>query len=260
MILFKNGILSVLILFCLASCGERTTPVTAPSTSLPQQIEEAHQKEALLSYEAVQWDFKLNFGGKERLNAKLTVLTNSTKGLLEMGDSTQIFFDQDRVYYSPNRGSNKGVRFDAFTWSYFFLLPYKLTDPGTQWSSYNSTPIAGKAYRSEKLSFEASIGDAPEDWYIVYANPSTHLLEVAAYIVTANKSVEKAEEDPHAIEYADFITVEGIPIALRWVFGEWRESKGLTQELGFGEVSNIKLLKEAPMLKAVPEGFIEVPK
>lgn len=260
MMLLKNGILSLLVLVSLVSCGESSRPATLPTNSLPQQIEEAHQKEDLLSYEAVQWDFKLFFGGKERLDATLTILTNSTKGLLEMADSTQIFFDQDRVYYSPNRKSDKGVRFDAFTWSYFFLLPYKLTDPGTKWSPYSSTPIAGKAYRSEKLSFEAEVGDAPEDWYIVYANPSTNLLEVAAYIVTANKSVEEAEADPHAIEYADFTTVEGIPFAQRWVFWEWREERGLTQELGSGEVSNIKLLKEAPMLKAVPEGFLEVPK
>ncbi|MEM1217653.1 MAG: DUF6503 family protein [Bacteroidota bacterium] len=247
-------------LACLMSCGENAGPVTQPANSLPQQIEMAHQKEAFLANEAVQWDFKLSFGGKERMDATLTILTNSTKGLLEMADSTQIFFDGDRVYYSPNRESDRGVRFDAFTWSYFFLLPYKLTDPGTKWSPYNETPIAGKSYRSEKLSFEASVGDAPDDWYIVYANPSTDLLEVAAYIVTANKSVEKAEEDPHAIEYADFTTVEGIPFARRWVFWEWREEKGLTQELGYGEVSNIRLLADAPMLDQVPKGFIEVPK
>ncbi|MEO1714011.1 MAG: hypothetical protein AAFU60_11830, partial [Bacteroidota bacterium] len=120
------------------------------------------------------------------------------------------------------------------------------------------TPIARKDYRSEKLSFEASIGDAPEDWYIIYANPSTNLLEVAAYIVTANKSVEEAEADPHAIEYTDFTTVEEIPFAQRWVFWEWREEQGLTQELGSGEVSNIKLLIAAPMLQDVPEGFVEV--
>jgi hypothetical protein len=53
------------------------------------------------------------------MDAKFTIL-NSTKGVIENG--AKIIFDQDKVFYSSTIPNEESVRFDAFTWEYFFLF------------------------------------------------------------------------------------------------------------------------------------------
>jgi hypothetical protein len=53
-----------------------------------------------------------------------------------------------------------------------------------------------------------------DDWYVVYANATTHLIE--KYIVTA-KAEKKKPKKLHAIQYLEYTTIDGIPIA-KWVF------------------------------------------
>jgi hypothetical protein len=46
---------------------------------------------------------------------------------------------------------------------------------------------------AKKLSFESGTGDAPDDWYVVYADKATNLIE-KLHIVT--KMSEEAEKKP----------------------------------------------------------------
>jgi hypothetical protein len=48
-------------------------------------------------------------------------------------------------------------------------------------------------YLTEKLTFKSGTGDAPDDWYVVYADKKTNLLETA-YIVTLKAGKEEAEK------------------------------------------------------------------
>ncbi len=208
--------------------------------SFAEKIEAAHEKETFLSNKAVQFDFVLTFGGSERMNGKITLLTNSTKGLIELADGNKIYYVEDKVFYSPGIENTARIRFDAYTWSYFFLIPYKLSDPGTVWNKYPASKLNGKAYETQKLTFEQGTGDTPDDWYIVYADSKTNLLSAVAYIVTAGKSKEEAEASPSAIEYTDYTRVNGVPIATNWNFWKWHEDNGLTKKRGEAAISNIR--------------------
>jgi hypothetical protein len=73
----------------------------------------------------------------------------------------------------------KSGRFDAFTWEYFFLFP-QLSDSGTIWNEYDNKEKNATNYLTEKLTFKSGTGDAPDDWYVVYADKKTNLLEKAA--------------------------------------------------------------------------------
>lgn len=206
------------------------------------KVENAHHKQDFLAKEAVQFNLKLEFGGKERMDAKFTTLTNSTEGVIEFKNGSKIIFNKDKVYYSATIPNEESVRFDAFTWSYFFLFPYKLSDPGTIWNAYANKEKDLENYNTEKLTFKSGTGDAPDDWYVVYANKKTNLLEKAAYIVSVKAGKEEAEKDPHAIQYLDYKTVDGIPMATKWVFWGWEDGKGLTNELGLATLSDIKFV------------------
>ena len=208
-----------------------------------EKVENAHKKETFLKRNAIQFDLQLFFGGTERFKGTITWATNSSKGLLAYSDGRTISVEGNEIEVSDTSMSMESARFTAYTWSYFFMLPYKLNDPGTKWNDYPDKDLNGETYAVEKLTFEAGTGDAPDDWYIVYANTETMLTKVAAYIVTAGQSVEEAEVDPHAIEYKNYKEIEGVPIAHDWVFWAWRESGGLTEELGNANLSNIQFVE-----------------
>ncbi|TDD95542.1 hypothetical protein [Flavobacterium cellulosilyticum] len=232
-------ILITVLISTLAFVGCKSTN---EKEGFAEKIELAHQKQHFLSNEAIKFNIILAFGGKERLNAKMTLLTNSSKGVLEFKNGAKIIFNKDKVFYSSTIPNEKSVRFDAYTWEYFFLFPFKLSDPGTKWNTYDNKEENHNDYLTQKLTFESGTGDAPDDWYVVYANKSDNLIEKAAYIVTVNGNKEEAEKNPHAIQYLDYKNINGVPIATKWLFWEWKEGKGLMKQIGNATLSDIQFI------------------
>ncbi len=245
----------ILLLLFLISCKqdtkEQTIPVEPnkgigdgatppPVLSFSENIEEAHNKPAFRNQEAVSFDIKLSFGGQTRLDARVSMTTNSTGVRLDKKDGSSAIYNGEQVYLSPATANSEGIRFDIFTWQYFFALPFKLTDPGTVWGENGTKLLDSLEYETSKLSFQEDIGDSPDDWYVVYKDPITNRLKAAAYIVTFSQDQSKAEENPHAIVYSDYHVIDGVPFAKKWTFYNWDPEKGLGDKLGEAEISNIK--------------------
>ncbi len=208
--------------------------------SFVDQVETAHAKTSFLENPSVQFDLQLFFGGQKQLDARITTLTNSGKIRMDIKNGVSLFFDGNDIYQTPANVNYPGARFDILTWSYFFLFPYKLSDPGTRWLDYPNRTLNGQDYLVKKLTFEENIGDSPDDWYVVYVDPEKQRIRYAAYIITLYKSQQVAEEDPHAIEYTDYRMVNNIPIAHQWTFWEWRENEPLGKKLGTAKLSQIQ--------------------
>lgn len=221
--------------------------------NIVESIENAHKKQEFLLKEAVSFDLDITFGGNKAFEGKITTLTDSTKILMETDNGITLIYDGTNVYQTPADKEYERARFDIFTWSYFFLFPYKLNDPGTVWKDYGIKNLDGKDFKSGKLSFEKGIGDSPDDWYVVYADPESDIIRYSAYIVTYFESQDKAEKDPHAIEYSDYVDVNGIPISTEWKFRGWKKDEGLTKELGHAKVSNVEFIEVEPDLFKKPE-------
>jgi hypothetical protein len=236
----KQLIFSAFIILVFSGC--KKIEQTENDKSFVQKLEQAHQKKLFLDKEVIQFDLKLRFGNQERINGKVTLTTNSSKGKITLADGNTIIFNGSTVYYSSEVDSTS-VRFDAFTWSYFFMLPYKLSDSGTLWQPYDNNENDAVKFNTEKLSFKPQTGDAPDDWYVVYSDKNSNLIQKAAYIVTAFGSKEEAEKNPHAIQYTDFKEVQSIPIATNWTFWEWDSKKGLTIQLGEATLTNIEFIR-----------------
>jgi hypothetical protein len=227
------------------------------SFSSVQEVEQAHAKEVFLSHEAIAFDIRLSFGGKERLNGRMTLATNSSRGVIDYSNGDRLIFNKDKVFHNPDMERASSARFAAYTWSYFFLFPYKLSDPGTQWSAKETQSLNDKSYDYQMLTFDAGTGDAPDDWYKMYSDSESKLIEVAAYIVTAGGTVEEAEIDPHAIKYERYSDISGVPISTAWTFWAWREEGGLTKQLGEASISNIEFIKPNAELFTPGEGYLE---
>lgn len=241
----------VLIAFIIASCSKQNdqkhkeieevkkSEIVKP---IIRSIQTAHQSNEFAKKEIVSFDIKLIFGENERLDARIYSATNSSKVLVEKSNGTQLFFDGNDIWIHPTDSLYDGARFDALTWSYFFMAPYKLNDPGTKHTSPKLLPYENSdSLLTTKMTFADKIGDAPDDWYIVYQNNESELLEAMAYIVTfGGRDQEKAAQNPHAISYANYKEVEGIPFAHEWYFWNWSEEKGLQDQLGSAIITKIQ--------------------
>lgn len=66
--------------------------------------------------------------------------------------------------------------------AYWFLMPYKLLDPGCRVQMARDTTVGGTRYRRIALSF-AQVGDTPGDRYWVYVHAKTHRVERWDYVL-----------------------------------------------------------------------------
>ncbi|AGC78059.1 hypothetical protein LX97_03146 [Nonlabens dokdonensis] len=269
----KKVSLLFVILILFAACKEATTDKVlkeetsekteinenATNNAFTQSMEEAHQKEAFLKNDAVQYDFQVSFGGNVLLDAKITQKTDGSMVRIDNQDGTVILADQDEVFSSPEIADNSMTRFHAYTWSYFFALPYKLNDPGTQWSDEKNLTFGEQQYPTSKLTFENGVGDTSDDWYVVYKNPSSNVLEGVAYIVSYGKGVEKAEEEPHFAKYNDYDMMEGIPVSTNWTFHNWNKEEGFTDQIGKASIKNVNFLDDASIMFEQNEEMVAVP-
>ncbi len=236
--------------------------VPLKGNSFTQSIEKAHNKTKFLSNKAVSYDLKVAFGGNTILDGTITQLTNGAKIRLDdHNDGSKVIFDNKEVFISPSDANDPMARFHIFTWSYFFSLPYKLTDNGTVIGSTVSKKWGEDTKETAKLSFTAGTGDAPKDWYVIYKDQSSNILEGAAYIVSYGKDVAQAEKEPHAIKYSNFTTVEGIPFATKWTYHMWTDLDGYGDKIGEATLSNIKFLDNTKELFNKPENskILEAP-
>lgn len=230
-----------------------------PARNLAQTIAATHHQQDFFNNEAVAFDIVINFEGKERLKGRVTMLTNSTKIKIEKEDGTTLVYNGEDVFLYPEQNNYEGARFDMFTWPYFFAMPFKLTDEGTQWQEKKERKLDSTNYQTAKLTFKGNVGDAPDDWYIIYADKRTDLLKAAAYIVTFGKDVETAEENPHAIVYDRYFTVKSVPVAKYWKFYNWSEKKGIYGEsIGDAEISKLKYFPAEEATFNIPESAVKV--
>ena len=221
-------------------------------------VEKAHNTVAFKSKKAVQYDIDLVYGGKQAMDATITQSTDGTKIKITHKNGKIVGYDGEEVFAVTKDSLSGRERFSIFTWTYFFAFPHKLTDPGTQWSSMSKSNWGGAQYDAAKLTFDNGIGDTPKDWYLSYKNPETDMLEGAAYIVSFGKDVAKAEENPHAVKYANFVTVDEVPFATTFTINNWNKEQGYLDELGVAKIKNIKFVEPTEGFFSKPETAILV--
>ncbi|QLE01844.1 hypothetical protein HX109_09835 [Galbibacter sp. BG1] len=253
--IIKLLFLSTIILTACKNKEEKAATKDATKSTSPfvESVEKAHNKKAFLSKNYIQFDIDIEFGGKPRLAGTLTMNTNSSEIRIDKKDGTTLFYDGKNVLLSPASTDEKGARFDMFTWAYFFALPYKLNDPGAQIEQLKDHELDSIPFDTAKLTFAKNTGDAPDDWYVLYADKNTGLMEAAGYIVTFGKSLEKAEANPHAIAYHKYEKEQNIPIATQWTFHNWTQQTGLGDTIGKGTLSNIKFVHKTSNFFKAPE-------
>ena len=260
---------------CLSCSDERegmdmdnTSDTTAQSsehssttTPFVAKIKNAHKAPEFFAQKAVAFDIKLAFAGKPRLTGTITMMTNSTKVLVEKENGDRVLYDGSDVLLYPADADWPRARFDVLTWSWFFAAPYKLDDPGTHWTSLGRLPFdETDSAEAEQLTFGDGIGDAPDDWYIVYRDEATSLMKGTAYVVTYGKSAEEqSKAEPHALTYHNYKEFAGILFATRWLFRDWSKEAGVSGQRGEASISNVRFIDNPETTFQLPADAKNVP-
>lgn len=136
---------------------------------------------------------------------------------------------------------------------YFYAMPFIVGDNGINYEEGPELEVDGKTYPGILISYEAGVGESPEDEYVIYYDEETNRMEWLAYTVTFF-SKEKGKKF-NLIKYADWQSSDGLlmPTKLQWHKFEEGEVGEMRNEMVF---INAAFSKDSPNtnLFVVPEG------
>ncbi|MEM9420701.1 MAG: hypothetical protein AAGA25_16865 [Planctomycetota bacterium] len=222
-------------------------------------LEATHGGETYNAQDAVQADFEVNFGPMN-LVGQLAFTPSMSKANVVLNDGTTMIFDGQTAWLSPADAQVPGppARFHVLTWPYFVAAPFKLDDPGTNHSDAGKLAVKGTDDMrvGTKITFDAGVGDAPDDWYIAFTDDQGRM-DALAYIVSYGKTKEEAEAQASIILYSDFVEVDGVSFATTWDFYFWDPTSGVGDKKGSAKLSNFQFVTPEASAFTKPEGAAE---
>lgn len=254
------GFFLAVLLIGLSSCQSTTSEqqtndspkaeeVTARSV-LPKALERGLQAHGGLDKWEQMASLQFAMMKDDKKETHLTHLKNR-KTRISHEDYT-IGFDGKEVWVSPNKAAfGKGsARFYHNLRFYFFGLPFLFADPGINYEELPPKEINGITYDAVKISYQAGVGDAPEDYYIAHFHPETHLMDVLLYTVTYYKGT--TNENYKALMY-EWQEVNGLKVP--------KVMSGYKYENGeLGDLRYETLLLDVEIKEAAPdEALFEMP-
>jgi len=263
--LLRFSTICLFICLLISSCRDRGTK----SLSLPSEeqlmietdhpdfvgkMEKAHNKAALLKNGLICFNLDMTFGNR-KTQMKIFTTPNSSAIRVDKNDGISTVMLNGEIYTDADSSSWMSERFGIYTYQYFFMAPYKFSDEGTVWEKLPDMEIEGELTNRAKLTFESGTGDAPDDWYIVHADPQTNRVEYIGYIVTAGgTSIEEAEKNAHAIKYSEHTLVKNIPFPMKWEFFNYDKEEGLGNKIGEGVVRNVEMMDLVDQFDIIQDG------
>ncbi len=156
-------------------------------------------------------------------------------------------FDGTNVWlHNKDTATYKGkAKFYYNLMFYFYAMPFVLADDGITYSDAPALEVDGKQYPGIHISYDAGVGESPDDEYILYYDDETKKMAWLAYTVTYF-SKEKAT-NYNLIKYADWQDVGGLqlPATLQWYVYEDGKVGDMRSERKFTNVTISKEMESA---------------
>jgi hypothetical protein len=119
-------------------------------------------------------------------------------------------------------------RFIALLDYYFLNLPWLVMDPGVILGEPGKAKLWNDPteYITVKMTFEAGVGDTPDDYFVLYIDPKSHRLKACEYIVTYAELLPSgvAATPPHILVYEELTAVDGLVVPTRYSIFEKNHS------------------------------------
>jgi len=206
--------LLILIAFCCFACQPKKS-----STNQVDKHTMSHHSESLSKvfdahggYE--HWDEMKSLSylkGQEK-----TITNLKSRKILLTSPDKKIGFDGNDVWVYPDSIDASRARFYHNLYFYFYAMPFVVGDPGAFYEDLPSKQILDKTYAGIKISYNAGVGDASDDNYIIWYDPETYKMEWLMYTVTYKSG--EANEDYRLIKYDEWNEFSELllPTSLQW--------------------------------------------
>jgi len=155
----------------------------------------------------------------EKPNGKeVTTVNLKTRAELIDTPTYSMGYDAQNLWVNEKDGNEyKGnAKFYKGLMMYFYAMPFIVGDNGIMYEDVEPLTFEGKTYPGILVSYEAGIGESPDDQYMIYYDDETGQMEWLAYTVTFGKNVKS--KDFYFIKYNSWQTVNGlvVPKSIDW--------------------------------------------
>jgi hypothetical protein len=176
------------------------------------------------------------------------------------GPEATLGWDGERAWITPSADAFPSPpRFWALTPYYFVGMPFVAADPGTHYERLADAALDGVVHQLVKLTYGDGVGDAPDDYYILYIHPETHHLTALRYVVSYPGFFPEGGHSPEKLmRYTAPTLVDGLRFAGRLDTSAWDLEASVPGDLVTSiAVSRIALGETWPRaLFAPPDGAV----
>ncbi|MBT8243743.1 MAG: hypothetical protein HKP48_01860 [Winogradskyella sp.] len=197
----------------------------------------------------------LSFTMNKPNGAEVTTTNLKTRAELIETPTYAAGFDGRTLWVNEKDGNEyKGnAKFYKGLMLYFYAMPFIVGDDGIIYEEAEPLTFEGKTYPGVLISYDAGIGESPNDQYIVYYDAETGQMQWLAYTVTYGKE-EKSNKFSY-IRYNDWQKINGLvlPNSLTWY--NVKDGKP-TEAATVREFVDVLVSEEAPenTMFGMPEG------
>ena len=203
-----------------------------------------------------RFDYQPQNGGTRR-NTFQTVDPWSARAVHQIGEGEEkVLFGWDgkNAWVSPDTAQ---IEINPRFWStapfYFLGLPFVLADDGIKYENLPAQEMDGKAFDLVKVTYEEGVGDAPDDFYVVYINQETKLMGALRYVVSYPEFFPNGGHSKEKImKIIDLQAREGIKLPTGYHTYWWTDE-------GAGEHLTNVYVSELSFNRAIPLSYFEMP-
>ena len=149
-----------------------------------------------------------------------------TRHQLVEDTTVQYGWDGQQAWATDTAAIPYNVRFWSLTPYYFVGIPFVLGDPGVSLESLGEDTFEDKTYDLVKVTFGDNVGDAPDDYYVIYVGKDDNRVGAIRYIVSYPGYFPDGGHLPEKLmAYDGAQTVEGIVLPEGYRTFWWKEDQ-----------------------------------
>lgn len=168
--------------------------------------------------------------------------------------SLQFGWDGQQAWALPDTSK---IPFDARFWAltpyYFVGIPFVLADEGVYLEEAGQDNLEGITYDLVKVTFGEGVGDAPDDYYVIYLHPESHLVGAYRYVVSYPAYFPEGGHTPEKI-----MVLDGKQVVEEIVFPEGYRTFMWKDEKAGEHVTNITL-SDIHFHPGLPKDYFNAP-
>lgn len=187
------------------------------------------------------------------MGGSTTLVELQNRHIRTESEGQTVGFDGEKVWVYPasEDADQQKMRYNLMF--YFYAFPFVAGDPGVNYQVLSPITLQGKDYNAVKISYDAGVGNAPNDTYIICSDTETDQMEWLLYTATFGGA---PKDNYSLIKYADWQEFGGVklPTQLQWYLYEDGKVGGPRGEAVTFE--NIRVSTEYPAMEkfTMPEG------